>query len=223
MKFSTSVVNKAFLVMAACSLTPSLSERAYGEEGQEPIKVVKVEETWSLTVGEPNLANGAPQATMTMSPLPNLDGDHFVVTFNHATEPEFVAGGLQLQHWNEEELEQSTPRKEHSLLDVSGEVLSWRQTMSVDDGVLSFQLEDGESDSWGNFGNGGDYRLQTPSSLQDLNGYRPQISLTGSGVNFGGNRVASLTLLKIRWHLSNGQVYELNAPIDIDSDLDPWN
>lgn len=223
MKLSPSIMNKALLVVAACALAPCVSERAYGEEGQEPIKVVKVEETWSLTVGEPNLANGAPQATMTMSPLPTLDGDYFVVTFNHATEPEFVAGGLQLQHWNEEELEQSTRREEHGLLEVPGEVLTWRQSMSVENGVLRFQLEDGNSESWGNFGNGGDYQLETPCSLQDLNGYRPQISLTSSGVNFGGNRVASLTLQRIRWYLSNGQVFELNAPIDIDSDLDPWN
>jgi hypothetical protein len=30
-----------------------------------------------------------------------------------------------------------------------------------------------------------------------------------------------LTLTKLRWTDSNGQVYELNAPIDVDADLDP--
>jgi hypothetical protein len=49
----------------------------------------------------------------------------------------------------------------------------------------------------------------------------PAIAIAESGVNFAGNRVRSLTLTKLRWTDSNGQVYELNAPIDVDADLDP--
>ena len=41
------------------------------------------------------------------------------------------------------------------------------------------------------------------------------------GVSFAGFRVRSLTLTKLRWFDSDGNVYELNAPIDVDADLDP--
>ncbi|MCA9173298.1 MAG: hypothetical protein KDA61_18590 [Planctomycetales bacterium] len=57
--------------------------------------------------------------------------------------------------------------------------------------------------------------------VTDLNAYRPYLSLTESGVGYGGNRVSSLQMEKIVWELSTGQSYQLVAPIDIDADLDP--
>ena len=44
-----------------------------------------------------------------------------------------------------------------------------------------------------------------------------------SGMGFAGNRVESLTLTRLEWHLSDGKVVVFTAPIDIDSDLDPWD
>jgi hypothetical protein len=40
-------------------------------------------------------------------------------------------------------------------------------------------------------------------------------------IHFAGNRVRSLILRKLRWTDSEGETYELNAPIDVDADLDP--
>lgn len=216
--FSAAAILALLSGEASLSLSPCMAS-----DGSSNLTVVKVEERWALSVGEPNLANGAPQATMTMSPYPDLSSDHFVVTLNHATSPEYESGGIQVQHWQGEELEQSRPRVEHHQLDQAGEVITWRQSMTVDDGELRFEIDDGESESWGEFGGGSNFRVSIPAPASNLNGYRPQISLTDSGVGYGGNRVASLTLLQVRWYLSNGQVYELNAPIDIDEDLDPWN
>lgn len=64
-------------------------------------------------------------------------------------------------------------------------------------------------------------RVVAPTSVVNLNTYRPQISLTQSGVSFAGNRVHSLTLTKLRWIDSEGEEYEMEAPIDVDADLDP--
>jgi hypothetical protein len=33
--------------------------------------------------------------------------------------------------------------------------------------------------------------------------------------------VKHLTLTKLRWYDAQGNAYELNAPIDVDADLDP--
>jgi hypothetical protein len=97
----------------------------------------------------------------------------------------------------------------------------WVQRTELHGGALTFEVLTGESTSWGSFGDTGNLKLTIASSLTSLNGYRPAISLTESGVSFAGNRVRSLTLTKIRWFDAEGNAYELNAPIDIDADLDP--
>jgi hypothetical protein len=84
-----------------------------------------------------------------------------------------------------------------------------------------FEVSDGHSDSWGSFGDEGRLRLTMETTLENLNDYRPATSLQESGVSFAGNRVRSLTLTKLRWIDSDGNVYELTAPIDVDADLDP--
>ncbi len=102
----------------------------------------------------------------------------------------------------------------------TNEVVRWVQRTELKGGSLSFEIDAGESESWGSFG-GESLKFSFGSELTNLNGYLPAIAIAESGVNFAGNRVRSLTLTKLRWTDSNDQVYELNAPIDVDADLDP--
>jgi hypothetical protein len=186
-------------------------------------EVVEVEEEWSLEIGEPNTDANAPQVAMVMSPYSDLEDDYFLFLLNYRTEPDYGPGGVQIQHWIGDAVEDYQSGSDDSELDHPEEVVRWTQVMKINgNGNVTFEIEDGESSSWGGFGGEGRLRHTIETGLTNLNTYRPQISIVESGIGYAGNRVASLTLQRITWTMSNGQKYELHAPIDIDSDLDPW-
>ena len=185
------------------------------------IEIVEIEEHWELTVGEPDAASSSPQVSMVMSPTGNLTDHYFVFTLNHHNDPGWIPGGYQVQRWSGQDLVASRVGPHESTLTQTDETIRWVQRTKLDDGKLVFEIDDGESQSWGEFGGTAHLRLTVDSEMANLNAYRPAISLEESGVSFAGNRVRSLTLLKLRWIDSAGQSYELNAPIDVDADLDP--
>jgi hypothetical protein len=184
-------------------------------------KILEIEEHWELRVGEPDAERSAPQATMVVSPYDDLDGAFFVFTLNHRSVPAYSPGGMQLQLWDGESAVEVAHGSAVGALDQTNDVVRWVERLKIDNGVLSFEVVDGSSTSWGAFGNDGSLRITTPSSLEGLNGYRPAISLTVSQVGYAGNRVQSLILTKLVWHTDDGEVHQLEAPIDIDADLDP--
>lgn len=183
--------------------------------------VVEIIEHWELSVGGPETAISAPQVTMVMSPTGHTDGDYFVVTLNHWTSPNFAPGGVQIQHWNGETARRDDGASTTSPLHHDGETVSWKQRLSVENGDLVFELQDGQSESWGTFGNG-DLRMNVGSSVNRLNDYLPAVSLNESGIGYAGNRVSSLVLTKLQWRFAGESTFhEMVAPIDIDADLDP--
>lgn len=182
-------------------------------------RIVSIEEHWELRIDEPDVATSAPQTTMVMSPTGNLYGQHFLFMINHETAPDYRPGGMQVQLWNGETMVEYEESNEYGNLSYDSEVIRWAQRLSLNDGTLKFEI-DGTSLTWGQF-RGYDVDLSTPTSLTELNGYLPAISLTESQVGYSENRVESLTLQKIRWVTDDGQVHEHNAPIPIDISLDP--
>jgi hypothetical protein len=185
----------------------------------EPNKVVLVEEHWELQVSEPDVERSAPQTTMVMSPKGNVDGAHFLFTLNHSTIPDYAPGGLQVQLWQGGELIEERTASNGATLEHSNETIHWVQRISLQEGTLTFQVRDGESETWGTFG-GDDLSLDASTSLSALNGYRPSVSLSESQVGYAENRVVSLTLTKLVWVTADGEVHEQNAPIPIDTSLD---
>lgn len=202
----------AFLAFCSLALTTKAVQSA---------DVISIEEHWSLQVGGPDIDRCAPQVSMVMSPNENTDGDHFVFLVNHSTVPHFVAGGLQLQHWNGDFIVNTSNSDKPGILAFDRESVSWVQKLSLQDGVLKLDIENGSSQSWGAFGQGANLSVSVATSLQRLNNYRPAISISDSGIGYAGNRVSSLVLTKLRWTTVDGEVNELVAPIDIDTDLDP--
>lgn len=181
--------------------------------------VVQIEEHWQLNVGGPELGRTAPQVTMIMSPTSSVEDDFFSFTLNHWSYPEFEAGGYQLQVWNGDECVDVRHGAKTSSVATDGEVITWVQRLSLNEGSLKFQVLNGDSETWGSFGGEG-YSLTISTPLTRLNSYLPGISLGQSGIGYAGNRVSSLTLMRLRWVTKNGQHHEMVAPIDIDTDLD---
>jgi hypothetical protein len=187
--------------------------------GDPTNKVVSVEEHWELKISEPDFETSAPQATMVISPNGNVDGDFFIVELNHSSAPDYASGGIQVQHWNGEELVESRVAHDGTNLESNNETVTWVQRMTVQDGTLTFQVADGQSESWGTFG-GDELSVSLSTSQPWLNHYRPSVSLSESQVGYAENRVVSLTLTKLVWVTEDGQVHEQNAPIPIDTSLD---
>jgi hypothetical protein len=185
------------------------------------IEVVAVEEHWELTLGEPDAGTSSPQVSMVMSAVSNLDQGYYVFTLNHRSHPEWTAGGLQVQRWVDDEVVAAKTAPQDGMLSHENEKVTWVQRLSLADGSLTFEVVHGTSESWGEFGDDGALQLVSESHLHNLNGYRPGVSIEESGVSFAGNRVKSLILTKLVWYDSEGHSYELNAPIDVDADLDP--
>lgn len=198
-----------------CGMVVSISATAWAESPS----VVAVEEHWELCLGEPDADRSAPQTTMVLSPDGDLEGVQFLFTLNHVTAPEYEPGGMQVQIWDGDHLEESAAA-ETGALAYNQETVRWVQRLSLENETLTFQVVDGESETWGGFG-GGQLSLSLTTSLTSLNGYKPGVSLTESQVGYAENRVVSLILTKLVWTTDDGEVHEMNAPIAVDTSLDP--
>jgi hypothetical protein len=174
------------------------------------VAVVGVEEHWELVVGEPDSDLDAPQVTCVISPAGDLNGTHAAFELNHQSQPSFAGGGVQLQVWTGGESPAAAPRQHDGVsLAHNAETVSWVQKMDLVNGKLVFDVDNGTSTSWGSFGNG--VYAEVATSLSNLNGYNPLVSVNNSGVGFAGNRVTSLKLKKVVLKLSSGQTVEDNA------------
>ena len=118
----------------------------------ESSKVISVEEHWELRISQPDNERSAPQITMLMSPVGNVDGTHFFFTINHSTVPQYAPGGLQVQQWEGDDLVQDRTVRDGEALNSSEEVVSWTQRLTVHEGKLIFQVLSGQSETWGTFG-----------------------------------------------------------------------
>ena len=203
---------RATVVLLLLAIVPSISRAT---------DVVKIEEHWELSVGLPEMDRCAPQVTMVMSPQSGLDNDYFLFTLNYRSSPDFIAGGLQLQRWQGNQLVETADSSHTGILSHTEEQITWTQTLTLQDGVLTLEIENGKSQTWGGFGGDGTLHLSVNTPLTQLNNYQPGVSIEESGISFAGNRVSSLVLQKLVWTTSDGEVHTLVSPIDIDTDIDP--
>lgn len=175
--------------------------------GYDP--VVRVEEDWELVLNEPNNNATSPQFHTIMSPNPDLDSYYAQVTWNYRETPGFASGGIQLQSWvGDTRMTRRTA--EYGRLSTVAETVTWTQTLELKSGVLSFDVTDGRSTTWGTFGR--DLRLDDSSSLSSLDGYDPQASVENSWISYGSNRVESLVIKRVRRVHASGQVDTDNEP-----------
>jgi hypothetical protein len=188
-----------------------------GPLGYAQVTVFQVEEDWQLTLGEPDPEIDAPQVTASIVPFATKPDLHLQINLNHALKPEFSSGGIQIRLMNENELVQQIHKRPGEKLSNDSEVVRWTTLVQRKPTGYIFGISTGSSTSWGAFG--GNYHfLDIPASLAPggLEGYDFQRSLDNSGVQYAGNRVQSLRLLRVRITYMDGQVAELNIHRDVD-------
>jgi len=171
------------------------------------IQIVRVEEDWELHIGTSHPGTAAPQVTCSISPFSHLNGVHAAFDLNHQSQPNFSAGGMQLQIWDGEYALEDTRFRDFELLSTDDETIKWTQVMELNGGTLRFRIEDGESTTWGEFDHSDNLQLLVPTDLENLNSYHPDISVANSGVGYASNRVHCLILKRVRCYTSTGDVY----------------
>jgi len=207
MKPSSICSTKQFLTL----LTASVLSFSYAASAEEPI--YKLEESWEIKIRAADADIQAPQVSTVMTPDSRQNGDYFVFNLNHATQPEFSGGSMQVHCWQFDELFAYNLPLEFGFLRPGEESVTWTQCLELRDGNLIYTVGDGSSRTWGDFGGEEALRISMPSSLQDLNGYSSDETVSGSEVGFAGNRVDRLVLNSVKYYGKNGLVKQTTDPI----------
>jgi hypothetical protein len=170
---------------------------------------VRIEEDWSLLVGQPAQEIAAPQVSTQMARDP-WTSRFFNFHINSTDVPAFASGGLQLQAWkgstNLAYLNSSTS----PVLATSNELITWTQYLAQNSsGGLTFGISAASSQTFGDFSG---MQVSISTSNTDLSDYSPDYSQQNSGVTFGANRVTSLTIVQVRTYYSDGSMTSDSTP-----------
>ena len=194
--------NYTFLAVS-CLLLAHFAGVAVAEEP----RIIRIEEVWELEVTTPDPLQYSPQISTWMSPNDSLENEHFCANFNHIQKVDHPGGGFQTSAFHGTATMDETVNRKGVTLSKIGETIKWTQVMAIINQELVFAIKNGTSESWGDFG-GPDSLVRFSSSINNLNGYRPNKSAEWSGVGFATNRVALLKLAKVRYFNDQGQVVE---------------
>lgn len=168
--------------------------------------VVRVEEEWELVVATPDLVSNSPQVACAMTPFSTLDWLYMTFEINHRSDPDYVAGGLNMLVWyGEQHLATKTAVDTHAMA-TTGETVRWTQAMAVQNGHVTFEIIGGSSVTWVSFGAPGCLKATLAAPLTNLNSYSPTVSVKHSGVTFASSCVSRLALKRVRYYLADGTV-----------------
>lgn len=186
------------ILAALCFAHPASAQLALPVSTVQTVNAI--EEDWEFEVGDPNSDEILPQIFVVTSPRGDLTGKHAVFEINNLLLPDFYGGGLQFQTWDGDVAIGEKHHDNFSALATSGEQVKFTVRMQTKDGKVQFQIKDGESSTWGAFGQDSALSLAHSTDLVDLSGYSPDTSVRYSRVGFGGNRVNRLVLKVVRYY-----------------------
>ncbi|MFO0891498.1 MAG: hypothetical protein U0790_20440 [Isosphaeraceae bacterium] len=178
-----------------------------------------VEEDWTVVLASPDPLAVGPQITTVMSP--NSDPASPFVTFylNYRDHPTWQPGGLQVKVYGTPDDPAADPpvlgsdSQGAEVCQTTGETITWTQKLRISGGSLNYNIINGESSTWGKFGQGqGTLGVSATCSITDLGAYRPEYSASKSGVSWQSNRVTSMTLLAVRYYRGGNLISTDAAP-----------
>jgi hypothetical protein len=195
---------------AAAMLALAVSLGMAQPSGKPPAD--QVEEDWQVIVANPDSVPVAPQVTTITSPNSDPAGSFVTFYLNYQDYPSWSPGGLQVKAYDPA----SSPplrdwsKAESGVCETQGETITWTQRMSLSGGNLQYSVVNGQSSTWGTFGQGGTLRVSMPCTLSDLGSYKPDYSVSKSGVSWQKDRVGSMTLVQVRYY-SGGQLISTDS------------
>jgi hypothetical protein len=177
----------------ACCLAP-------GAVAESDLTITAIEEDWEIEIGTPAADQISPQIFVVNTPTGNLNGAHAVFEINNLNLPDFYGGGLQFQGWVGEDPFAECHHDSFGALWHEGEVVTFTTSMRATDGIMHFQVANGNSETWGTFGEGNSLRIVAGGQAESFAEYSPEASVHFSRVGFGGNRVKRFVLKKVRYY-----------------------
>ncbi len=186
----------AAVLASAIPISPTANSQVVVEE-----PVLRVEEDWTLVLNEPDDNVHSPQFHTVMSPGGDVFGSFAQVIWNYRESPDFEAGGLQLQCYSGETLIRRRSIG-HEQFSTTAETVTWTQALSTNGVQAQFEVTNGLSASWGEFGR--DMMIEMDGELPFLNQYSPDVSSENACVTYGANRVDLLVLNQVRKYGAGG-------------------
>jgi hypothetical protein len=167
--------------------------------------LVRVEEDWILLVDEPDSALASPQILNVISPKQNLDGIFGMVQLNHRSDPNFYAGGQQVQTWVGPSLMGYASGTKTAVLNRTADRITYTVSMEQVSTGIRFQLKNGRSRTWGRFA-WTPVSVTVPTTEKDLSAYTPEFSTTNTTVVLGAHRITSFYIDTTRKVHSDGSI-----------------
>ncbi|HOB76757.1 MAG TPA: hypothetical protein PKG54_19775 [Phycisphaerae bacterium] len=221
-RFSSLSSQALMLVSLGVAVVVSFSAPAAGQTVEDGTgltdPVIRVEEDWLLVLNEPSDEVEAPQFYTTMSPGGNLDWYYAVVIWNYREFPEYAPGGLQLQSWLGD-IRLNRRSVGDRLLSTTAEAITWTQVLETDGIQLTFEITNGQSTTWGEFGR--DMKIYEYAFLPNLNKYSTDQSVENACITYGANRVDALVLVSVRRYGPHGLISVDSTPRIIFEGVDP--
>ena len=170
----------------------------------EPDDVMRVEEDWEVVLNEPEAALNAPQFHTVCAPFSSLRCFYMQVCWNYRDQTEFAPGGMQLIAWLGDWCVGRRNYREDAL-STAAETVTWTQAIDTDGSVLTFEIVNGSSQTWGDFG-GAETRIAGQVDIANLNGYSTDFSVSNSWISYGANRVNLLWIKEDRRYDAAGNL-----------------
>lgn len=194
------------ILLLGLSVTAS-AQTTIDEQLENAPPIYKVEEDWELKVVNPDPTLDIPQIVTVFGPTNAFFDTHTVFELNHGTLPTFGQGGMQLQVWYGDWLVGYLQQQQPTELNTADEIISYTTVTRINDDILTMEVKNGTSTTYGNFGAPGHLRVRLYTYRNDLNPYEPNNSIRHSRVTFGANRVSYFKRKAIRVYVQNGDLY----------------
>lgn len=196
---------------AGAPMAMSLLSRPNAKADWSNGQTVRVEEDWYVKIGTPSPNEDSPQISTVIAPSWTLWGYYAVFDMNCATQPNFESGGVQLQLWYDGVIVQSRSNTNWASLFNPNEEIRFTSAISIEDNQLVFEIKNGTSTSWGDFGNG-EIRMSVPTWRQHLNWYSPWFSEQNSRIGFASHRVRRFIMERVRYFNESGEQSQETDP-----------
>jgi hypothetical protein len=162
----------------------------------------QVEEDWQVAIGTPSPAEVGPQLTTCMSPVSDGSTPFFALDMNYHDYPSYQAGGIEAAVIsNTDGSVQDYSTQGEGVLQTANETITWTQRMSLSSGTATYTVVNGQSTTWGTFGQGYDLDpISFTTAVTSLASYSPATSVAKSGAGWQSNRVSQMTLVRVRYY-----------------------
>lgn len=162
--------------------------------------IVRIEEDWEVIIATPDANSHAPQLINAMSSTNKLADVHGLFEINHKTQPDYVPGYIQLQCWSGDTLLGYGTSSKTGLLKTDGEVIKYTFAMYLSNGNVVFDVINGTSTTWGDFGRQKYMKVAIPTTQLYFPLYSPEVSVANSRVSYAAHRVKKFAQKEVRYY-----------------------